>query len=40
MLATTAGEAGKEGLGGVIGPRVSEDESAYLDRLRRALGTA
>jgi hypothetical protein len=39
-LATTAGEAGKEGLGGVIGPRVSEDESAYLDRLRRALGKA
>jgi hypothetical protein len=39
-LATAAGEAGREGLGGVIGPRVSEDESTYLDRLREALGRA
>jgi hypothetical protein len=37
-LATAAAEAGREGLAGLTGPKVSDDEAAYLDRLREALG--
>ncbi len=37
-LATASAEAGKEGFAGVTGPRVSDDEAGYLDRLRAALG--
>lgn len=37
-LASAAAEAGREGFAGVAGPRVSDDEAAYLDRLRTALG--
>ncbi len=39
-LATAAAEAGREGLGGITGPRVSDDEAGYLDRLRAALAVA
>ena len=37
-LASTAAEAGREGFAGITGPRVSETEVSYLDRLRDALG--
>jgi hypothetical protein len=37
-VATAAAEAGREGLGGLAGPKVSDEESAYLDRLKGALG--
>jgi len=39
-VATAAAEAGREGLAGVTGPKVSEAEAAYLDRLREALGVS
>jgi hypothetical protein len=37
-LATAAARAGKEGFAGLTGPKVSEEESGYLARLRDALG--
>ena len=37
-LATAAAEAGREGLAGLTGPRISDDEADFLDRLRTALG--
>jgi hypothetical protein len=37
-LATDAAEAGREGFAGLTGPRVSDEESGYLSRLRDALG--
>ncbi len=37
-LADAAAEAGREGLAGLTGPKVSDDEATFLDRLRAALG--
>ncbi len=37
-LATAAAEAAREGLAGLTGPKVSDAEAAYLDRLRAVLG--
>jgi hypothetical protein len=39
-VAEAAAEAGREGLAGLTGPRVSDSESGYLDRLRTALGVS
>jgi hypothetical protein len=39
-LAVAAAEAGREGLAGLTGPKVSDTESDYLQRLRAALGVA
>src|SRR5205085_3990107 len=33
-LAVAAAEAGREGLAGLTGPRVSDTEASYLDKLR------
>ena len=37
-VAAAAAEAGREGFAGLAGPKVSDDEAGYLDRLREALG--
>jgi hypothetical protein len=37
-LAVAAAEAGREGLAGLTGPKVSDTEADYLQRLRAALG--
>jgi hypothetical protein len=39
-LATAAADAGREGFAGLTGPKVSDDEAGYLDRLRTTLGVA
>ena len=39
-LATAAAEAGREGFAGLAGPKVSDDEAGYLERLRAALGVS
>jgi hypothetical protein len=39
-LAMAAAGAGREGFAGIIGPRVSDDEAGYLDRLKAALDLA
>jgi hypothetical protein len=39
-LATAAAEAGREGFAGLAGPKVSDDEAGYLDRLRETLGVS